>query len=384
MKCNSCFVAVLAVSTAQACQHDFHHQKQFLGLESRLERRQAPAFPPALDMNEAVLSNSFDNTSIESWSYFYTHGLHWAGTNKTMADWTVDRYSENGWQASLAEYCRCQNTSLLAGAWWLIHSDTFMNYPVSKSVTMTRSDGSVYTPSLTEDELAEDEVTTYPNKAPTFHGYSFTGDASGELVYVGRGQKVDFDRLVALGVELEGKVALARYGGVSAPSRPDAEHTGPKSQNTSLCDLTSNSHSVASRSRTRKSMEWLDVSSIPISKTTETSPLSTGTRLTPKASLEIPHRCSEAAYSFSPPIQVILPLQVIHPNATPPALVLKRPRRRFPRSPYPGKMLCQCSQLSMVGDLQGRRSTGRIGSVLRTLDITRVQHQALAFPCRTS
>ena len=48
---------------------------------------------------------------------------------------------------------------------------------------------------------------------PTFHGYSFTGDAEGELVYVGRGQQVDFERLVKLGVELEGKIALAKYGG---------------------------------------------------------------------------------------------------------------------------------------------------------------------------
>ena len=78
---------------------------------------------------------------------------------------------------------------------------------------MTYADGTEYHPMLAEDELAVDDVTTYPNSAPTFHGYSFTGEASGEYVYVGRGQKVDFERLIALGVELEGKIALARYGG---------------------------------------------------------------------------------------------------------------------------------------------------------------------------
>ena len=99
---------------------------------------------------------------------------------------------------------------------------------------MTLSNGSVYTPSLTEAQLAEDDTTTYPNSAPTFHGYSFTGDASGELVYVGRGQKVDFDRLVALGVNLEGKIALARYGGVSGPSNLTLNTKGLVSQYTSL------------------------------------------------------------------------------------------------------------------------------------------------------
>lgn len=54
---------------------------------------------------------------------------------------------------------------------------------------------------------------SYPNRIPTFHGYSFSGNASAEYVYVGRGQQVDFKRLQALGVELEGKIALAKYGG---------------------------------------------------------------------------------------------------------------------------------------------------------------------------
>ena len=48
---------------------------------------------------------------------------------------------------------------------------------------------------------------------PAFHGYSFTGNASAEYVYVGRGQQVDFARLKALGVPLEGKIALSKYGG---------------------------------------------------------------------------------------------------------------------------------------------------------------------------
>lgn len=61
--------------------------------------------------------------------------------------------------------------------------------------------------------LAVDETTSYPNRIPTFHGYSFTGNASAEYVYVGRGQQVDFNRLKALGVELEGKIAVAKYGG---------------------------------------------------------------------------------------------------------------------------------------------------------------------------
>jgi N-acetylated-alpha-linked acidic dipeptidase len=89
----------------------------------------------------------------------------------------------------------------------------FLNYPVSNSLLLTYPNGSTFKPSLKEAILEEDPTTSYPNSIPTFHGYSFSGNASAEYVYVGRGQQVDFDRLQALGVQLEGKIALAKYGG---------------------------------------------------------------------------------------------------------------------------------------------------------------------------
>ena len=91
-------------------------------------------------------------------------------------------------------------------------SDVYLNYPVSHSLELC-SNGKTFQASLTEDVLAEDETTSYPNRIPTFHGYSATGNATAEYVYVGRGQQVDFTRLKALGVPLEGKIALAKYGG---------------------------------------------------------------------------------------------------------------------------------------------------------------------------
>ena len=72
---------------------------------SLLRRQDAVTFPPVLTENEAILSASFDNVSIAEWSYYYTHGLHVAGTNKTIAQWTVDRWNENGFSARLVEYC---------------------------------------------------------------------------------------------------------------------------------------------------------------------------------------------------------------------------------------------------------------------------------------
>jgi N-acetylated-alpha-linked acidic dipeptidase len=94
--------AAAAVAVAQACIRE----RDFTPNEHKLVRRQdVVAFPPVWDENESILANSFENTSLSTWSYYYTHGLHIAGTNETMAQWTADRWNENGFTAGLAEYC---------------------------------------------------------------------------------------------------------------------------------------------------------------------------------------------------------------------------------------------------------------------------------------
>jgi hypothetical protein len=52
---------------------------------------------------------------------------------------------------------------------------------------MTYANGSVYTAGLVEDVLEADETSTREDRLPSFHGYSATGNASAEFVYVGLG-----------------------------------------------------------------------------------------------------------------------------------------------------------------------------------------------------
>lgn len=109
MKCFACAVAVATV--VNACQHEIADVSRFHGLQDRLVKRQeATAFPPALEDNENVLMSSFDSADIDTWSYYYTHGLHIAETNQSMAQWTADRWSENGFTTGLVTYGRSINT----------------------------------------------------------------------------------------------------------------------------------------------------------------------------------------------------------------------------------------------------------------------------------
>lgn len=100
---NHCLLALLAASAALACQHDRHTNVH--GIQDRLQKRQTDAFPPMLTAEEGILSGSIDNTNLDSWSYYYTHGLHWAGVNESMAQWTADHWSSAGFESGLAEYC---------------------------------------------------------------------------------------------------------------------------------------------------------------------------------------------------------------------------------------------------------------------------------------
>lgn len=181
-------IAALLATGLEACQRKRHFHAN--------EHKKRSITPrAALTEDEAAIINAFDAKAIDDWSYYYTQGLHIAGKNESQAQWTADRWAEAGFTTRLDTY------------------NVYLNYPVNKSLTMTYSNGSVYQPSLEEDVLPEDPTTGFPNRVPTFHGYSHSGAATAQFVYVGLGQQDDFERLLDLGVELEGKIAISRYGG---------------------------------------------------------------------------------------------------------------------------------------------------------------------------
>jgi N-acetylated-alpha-linked acidic dipeptidase len=75
------------------------------------------------------------------------------------------------------------------------------------------SDQSVWKADLLEDGDPRDETAAkYRNSVPPFHGFSAAGEAIGQLVYANYGTHDDYEKLVHAGVNLTGKVILARYG----------------------------------------------------------------------------------------------------------------------------------------------------------------------------
>jgi N-acetylated-alpha-linked acidic dipeptidase len=77
-----------------------------------------------------------------------------------------------------------------------------------------------------EETLPGDRWASMPGILPAYNAYSPAGDVTGEVVYVNFGIPADYDMLKKLGVDVTGKIVLARYGGSWRGIKPKvaAEH----------------------------------------------------------------------------------------------------------------------------------------------------------------
>ncbi len=83
-----------------------------------------------------------------------------------------------------------------------------------------------YVATLKEPAIPEDKDSSDPGQLPTFNAYSPDGDVTGQLVYVNYGMPDDYKKLAELGVDVKGKIVIARYMGGWRGIKPKvaAEH----------------------------------------------------------------------------------------------------------------------------------------------------------------
>lgn len=88
---------------------------------------------------------------------------------------------------------------------------------ITSSVSIGGSDGAtrrrgVIPLPLSETNLLEDPSVQHPGLTYGWNAYSATGDVTAEVVYANHGTYEDFERLRELGVDVNGKIVIARYG----------------------------------------------------------------------------------------------------------------------------------------------------------------------------
>lgn len=124
-----------------------------------------------------------------------TQAPHVAGSleDKATAEYVAEKFRAAGLDTKMVEY------------------RVWFNYPVEISVDVTAPAGvQMHGPSpehVEGDPLADDPRVIVP-----FTSMSPSGDVEAEVVYANYGTLQDFDKLKQLGVDIKGRIVIARYG----------------------------------------------------------------------------------------------------------------------------------------------------------------------------
>jgi N-acetylated-alpha-linked acidic dipeptidase len=111
-----------------------------------------------------------------------------------------------------------QNAEFLASLFRGWGYDTYIEefsvlFPTPKTRVLELVAPEHFTAKLDEPPIPGDATTDQKSEQlPTYNAYSIDGDVTGELVYVNYGLPSDYEELERRGVDVKGKIAIARYG----------------------------------------------------------------------------------------------------------------------------------------------------------------------------
>jgi N-acetylated-alpha-linked acidic dipeptidase len=100
-------------------------------------------------------------------------------------------------------------------------------FPTPKTRELELTAPTKYVARLAEPPLAQDSTSGQTSEQlPTYNAYSIDGDVTAPLVYVNYGVPADYEELDRRGIDVKGKIVIARYGGSWRGIKPKvaAEH----------------------------------------------------------------------------------------------------------------------------------------------------------------
>ncbi len=170
-------------------------------------------FSPESTKRQRALEQQFDlvlkKENLREWMQRMTAKPHHLGSpyGKEVAEFIASQFRSWGYETAIEPF------------------DVLFPTPTTRLLEMTAPERFVAT--LREPELKEDSTSKIiENQLPTFHAYSVDGDVSGELVYVNYGIPKDYEVLAERGIDVKGRIVIARYGGSWRGIKPKvaAEH----------------------------------------------------------------------------------------------------------------------------------------------------------------
>jgi N-acetylated-alpha-linked acidic dipeptidase len=93
------------------------------------------------------------------------------------------------------------------------HMQTYkVLFPTPKVRVLEMTGPTKYTALLKESVLKEDGTSAQKDQLPTYNAWSADGDVTGKLVFVNYGLPEDYETLASMGIDVKGKIVIAKYG----------------------------------------------------------------------------------------------------------------------------------------------------------------------------
>ena len=170
-------------------------------------------FEPSNVEGERALEGKFDSQlnpdDLRTWMQKISARPHHIGSpyNKETADFIASQFRSWGYDTKLEEF------------------EVLFPTPKTRLIEMTAPE--TFKLKLNEPPVPGDPTTgQQAEQLPTYNAYSIDGDVTAPLVYVNYGVPADYDELALRGVDVKGKIVIARYGGSWRGIKPKvaAEH----------------------------------------------------------------------------------------------------------------------------------------------------------------
>ncbi|MCY7422836.1 MAG: folate hydrolase, partial [Chitinophagaceae bacterium] len=85
-------------------------------------------------------------------------------------------------------------------------------FPTPKTRVLEMTGPTKYKALLKEPALKEDATSGQADQLPTYNAWSADGDVTGQLVFVNYGLPEDYETLESMGIDVKGKIVIAKYG----------------------------------------------------------------------------------------------------------------------------------------------------------------------------
>lgn len=144
---------------------------------------------------EEQLDRSVNKDNLHDWLKHMSARPHHVGSpyGKEVAEFMLAKFKEWGFDAQIEEF--------------------HVLFPTPKTQSLRMLEPEKFTAKLEEARLAEDSTSGQKKEQlPAYNAYSIDGDVTGELVYVNYGLPSDYEELERRGIDVKGKIAIARYG----------------------------------------------------------------------------------------------------------------------------------------------------------------------------